>query len=135
MGKTRKNISIDSELAEIVDSREEFNLSGFVNACLEQHFAQAGATSPAETAMRARLEELEAELEDLEREQHRIREKRNEIEEQLEEESDSEHELIEQARETLSSVPREPDNPAIQNWAGKLGITPEQLIDELEAHP
>jgi len=132
MGKTRKTITIDSELAEIVDRRDEFNLSGFVNVCLEQHFAADGATSPQATALKAKLEQIEEELEDAERKRERLRTRRQEIEDELDDVEGEEPELLAQAREKLANTPRDPDNPAIQNWASKLGMPSEELVEELE---
>jgi septal ring factor EnvC (AmiA/AmiB activator) len=132
MGKTRKTITIDSELAEIVDRRDEFNLSGFVNVCLEQHFSADGATSPQATALKAKLEQIEEELEDAERKRERLRSRRQEIEAELEDVEDDEPELLEQARDKLANTPKDPDNPAIQNWASKLGMPSEELVEELE---
>ena len=37
--------------------------------------------------------------------------------------------VVEQAQETLS-VPADPSNPAIQNWANKAGMSPEEFADE-----
>lgn len=132
MGKTRKTITIDSELAEIVDRRDEFNLSGFVNICLEQHFSADNAASPQQTALKAKLEQIEQELEDAETKRQRLRSRRQEIEKELDEIEDSEPELMAQAREVLSEAPKDPDNPAIQNWASKLGLASETLVEKLE---
>ena len=132
MGKTRKTITIDSELAEIVDRRDEFNLSGFVNVCLEQHFSADGATSPQKTALKAKLEQIEDELEDAERKRERLRSRREEIEDELEDVEDDEPELLMQARDKLDNTPKDPDNPAIQNWASKLGMPSEELVKELQ---
>jgi len=131
MAKTRKNVSIDSELAEIVDQRDEFNLSGFVNRCLETHFAADSASEPEQAVMRAELEEIERELSDIQTEKEKLRQRKREIEEQLEEQQEKEPELLKQARSKLKGTPKKPENPAIQNWAGKLGMKPEQLINEL----
>lgn len=132
MGKTRKNISIDTELAQIVEERDEFNLSGFVNACLEQHFAGDTATTPQQTALQAQLEEIEEDLDEAEQRRERLRSKRERLEEKLEEMQDDEPELMAQARKKLEHTPKDPDNPAVQNWASKLGIPSEELVKELE---
>lgn len=131
MSKVRKTVTVDRQLAEIVDERDEFNLSGFVNACLEQHFAGDDVTSPQQTALKARLEEIEAELDEAEQKRDRLRSKRERIEEELEEIQDDEPELMDQAREKLANTPKDPDNPAIQNWASKLGIPSSELVKEL----
>lgn len=131
MAKSRKTITIDAQLAELVDEKQSFNLSGFVNECLEQHFGGGGMSSPKNAALRAELERLERELEDLDSKKEQVRKKRESIEEELEEQAEKEPELMEQAKEKLDSVERDPANPAVQNWASKLGITPEELCDRL----
>jgi chromosome segregation ATPase len=131
MGKTRKTITIDSELAQIVDERDEFNLSGFVNACLEQHFSGDEMRSPQQTALKAQLEELEERLDEAEQKRERLRSKRERIEDELEDLQDDEPELLDQARSKLENTPKNPDNPAIQNWASKLGIPSTELVEEL----
>jgi len=131
MAKTRKTITIDSELAEIVDRRDEFNLSGFVNVCLEQHFSHDGATSPKKTALKAKLEQIEDELEDAERKRERLHSRREEIEAELEDVEDDEPELLAQARDVLENAPKDPENEAIKTNAEKLDMTPQELIDEM----
>jgi septal ring factor EnvC (AmiA/AmiB activator) len=132
MGKTRKTITIDSELAEIVDERDEFNLSGFVNACLEQHFAGDDVTTPKQSAVQAQIEEIEEELDEAEQKRERLRKKRERLESKMEDMED-EPELMAQAREKLKHTPKDPDNPAVQNWASKLGIASDELVSKLEA--
>lgn len=133
MGKTRKTITIDDELARLVDNHPEFNLSGFVNQCLEQHFAGEGPGSPEMAALRAELEQIEVEIQEAKQRQERLRDKRAAIEEQLTETEDDTPELWDQAVTALSTTPRDPDNPAIQTWAGKLGMTADQLCEQLPA--
>jgi len=38
---------------------------------------------------------------------------------------------LQEARAALSGVPDDPNNPAIKNWASKLGLSPEGLIERL----
>ena len=38
---------------------------------------------------------------------------------------------LDAAREALEKTPKDPDNPAIQKWAKDLGMTPEELLDQL----
>jgi len=131
MSKVRKNVSIDSELAELVDAKDEFNLSGFVNRCLEQHFAGTNASTPETAVLQAQLEALEDDIAELSSNLERKRSRRASIEEQLEDVEDDEPELLGQAIEKLDGTPRNPDNPAVQKWAGKLGMPAEQLVKEL----
>jgi len=131
MSKVRKNVSIDAELAELVDAKDEFNLSGFVNLCLEQHFAGTNASTPEKAVLQAQLEELEDDIAELSGNLDRKRDRRAQIEEQLEDVQDDEPELLGQAIEKLDGTPRNPDNAAVQKWAGKLGMPAEQLVKEL----
>jgi len=130
MSKVRKNVSIDAQLAQIVDDRDEFNLSGFVNRCLEQHFAGANASSAEEAVLKARLEEIEDEIEDTAGQLDTLRSQRSNLEEQLEEVDDTPA-LLDQAIESLDGTPRDPENPAVQKWASKLGVPSEELVQEL----
>jgi len=130
-GKTRKQITIDPALAEEVDRRDEFNLSGFVNACLEQHFAEGTTGTAGKSAVRAQIERLETEIEEAERKREQLREQRTRLEEELDD-MDDEPALLDQAREQLEHTPKDPDNPAIQNWSGKLGMSPKELCKRLK---
>jgi predicted nuclease with TOPRIM domain len=130
-GKTRKQITIDPALAEEVDRRDEFNLSGFVNACLEQHFAEGTTGTAGKSAVRAQIERLETEIEEAERKREQLREQRTRLEEELDD-MDDEPALLDQAREQLEHTPKDPDNPAIQNWSGKLGMSPNELCNRLK---
>jgi septal ring factor EnvC (AmiA/AmiB activator) len=132
MSKTRKTITVDAELARIVDERDEFNLSGFVNACLEQHFAGDDATTPQQTALKTQIEQIEEQVSEAEQKRERLRKKRERLESKLEDMEDDEPELMAQAREKLEHTPKDPDNAAVQNWASKLGMSSEQLVEELE---
>ena len=38
---------------------------------------------------------------------------------------------LDAARNALEKTPKDPDNPAIQKWAKDLGMTPEELLDQL----
>jgi len=39
---------------------------------------------------------------------------------------------MESAREALKGIERDPTNPAIKNWAKKLGMSPGKLIENLD---
>lgn len=38
---------------------------------------------------------------------------------------------LQEARQALENTPKEPDNPAIQEWAKRLGMAPEELLQQL----
>jgi len=84
-----------------------------------------------ESALRAEIERLEEEIDDVEREKQKLRERRSQLEEKLDD-LDDEPALMDQAREKLSETPRDPSNPAIENWASKLGMTSDELVAQLD---
>jgi len=73
---------------------------------------------------RAELTEAENRVERLEQGLDELIELRNEMENQ-------ESTELQEARAALVGVPRDPTNPAIKNWASKLGMSPDQLIGRL----
>jgi len=86
-----------------------------------------GNDDPYQTAMLRLLgvfAELEAEL-------AQKQDKRDRLKRQLENYSDHREQQLDKARDALEGVPREPDNPAVENWAGKLGMAPAELVEEL----
>lgn len=136
MAKTRKQITIDTSLAERVDKRDEFNLSGFVNACLEHHFREGGSVGS--SAKRAELEHLEDLINDIESHKQKFVERRDELEEQIEGQ-DTDPDRLAEVLDKLKDIPprkRTPDNPAIQQQSMNLELTPEQLLKRLnDKHP
>jgi len=73
------------------------------------------------------IESRKQELAKLKTELEALRQKAKAVE-------DNQEDTIADAREALEGVPRNPDNPGIKNWADKLGLTEQALIDKLEQH-
>lgn len=69
-------------------------------------------------------ENRESELEKLQNEIDTLRDKAEAVEQQADAK-------LSEAIEALETTPRNPQNPAIENWAGKLGMTPTELLEEL----
>jgi len=74
-----------------------------------------------------------------EREAQAALEKHERYQEQLEEITQLEEDIrgresaeLEKAREKLQRTPKEPTNPAIQEWAERLGMEPTELCEELQ---
>jgi len=109
------------------------SIKEIVESSLEREFSTA-----ATAAVERRIDEKESRITALTREiNERKRERADEKDElerlrrQLESHEERTHSRLEEARETLEDVPREPDNPAIKNWADDLGMTPAELLEEL----
>jgi chromosome segregation ATPase len=123
---------IRSELKERAKA-DPRTIRDIVEASLEREFA-----TTATAAVERRIEEKEENIERLdkeirERERKRAAEKDDleRLQRQLNEHEEEQGETLADARESLEHVPHTTDNPAIKNWAGKLNLTPEELIDEL----
>ncbi len=125
--KKRTSISIDPANKHYLDERD--NASAFVNRMLE-HARKTGevATAGIDVQIRQKQRELETardKVENLERDIEELEDLRA----QLMAEDDAE---IKKARAALEGAEHDPANPAIKNWADKLGITAQELIRELE---
>jgi len=125
--KKPKSFTIDEENAELCD--ELNNASAVVNDLLTQY--RKGADKET-VAIDLQIQQKERELRNAERDVERLEsdlEELKQLKAQLGAQEDAE---LQQAREELSDTPRNPSNPAIKNWAGKLGMAPEALIQELK---
>lgn len=122
---------IDAKLKERLKS-DPRTIREIVEASLRSEFATAPTA-----AIERRIEEREERIQTLEHEinerEREIADERQRLErlESLLEDHDGRDQQLEAARDALSDTPREPDNPAIQRWADRVGITPTELIDRL----
>lgn len=131
MGRTVTSFSADDDVAEYL-KQDHINMSGLINRLVRMHM-NGGVD---EDLMREfRMQQVRAELEDLEA---RAEKKRDQLE-QLQEHDDrirQEHQRnLDDALDELASIPPRhinPENPAVRNWADKLGMDPADLIDELD---
>jgi len=133
--KQPRSFSIDEDVNELLAERDDINPSAVVNKFLREYVAGGRGE---EAALEIRLNELDDEIAELEKELEQKRRERDRIESQLE---DRQSELREQLLEVETKVregvfPREnvdSENPAIQNWASDAGVPAERFVDELEA--
>lgn len=127
MSKENISASVDPEVAAHL-SRDEVNASGLINSLVKKQMA--GGTS--ERAMvELRLEQVESEIEQTESRLETLTAERDQLQARLDDIDDKATSELAEARENLDGVPRDPENPAIVNWATKLDMTPEQLLEEL----
>jgi chromosome segregation ATPase len=135
VGKQPRSFSIDQDVADMLAERDDLNASAVVNKFLREYVAGGRGE---EAALEIRLNELDDEIADLEKELEQKRRERERIESQLD---SRRSELREQLTEVEQKVragefPREnvdADNPAIQNWASKAGVPAERFANELQA--
>lgn len=128
MSKTRVSVTMEEGLVEWLDS-EYHNRSAAI--CELVKAARDGGGAAEDAVRQYHIQQLEA---DLTRQELQVEATQERLEtlKSIEEESNTPDEAkLEEARDTLKNVPKEPDNPAIQHWADKLDTTPPELIDEL----
>lgn len=135
----RKNISISEEANESIDPG--VNFSELVDGWTREYFIE-GNLYAVEKAM---FEQLLEEVEDSRNQMHeQVDEMHDEIAAELQAKVDHLDEVgknekqqtgsdaqLEEAKESLKNTPRDPQNPAIKNWAKRLNMSPRELLDEL----
>lgn len=126
--KVRTSVSLTQENKAYLDS-ETNNRSAFINDLIDAH--RKGKSDMDEVVARYRREQLEAERRKAQNTVERVESELETIDKQLAEKQAEKEDALDEAREVLADVPKEPENPAIQNWADDLDMTPEELLEEL----
>lgn len=106
-----------------------------VEASLQREFATA-ATAAVERRIdekRQRIQTLEREINDRERELAEERDALERLQRQLEAFDDEQDAQLQTVKEKLAQAPRDPENEAVKAQAKKLGMTPHELIEELDS--
>lgn len=133
--KERKSFSLDGDVVEELD--EVGNASKVVNDLLNEYF-RGGRDGP--IALEVKLQEVERRLNEamderdsINRRIERLRRQKQQVEEELERREDERTERVREAAEYVAG--KDPDNPAVQNWAEKVGMAPRDLLREVEQLP
>jgi len=104
-----------------------------VEGALEREFSTA-ATAAVERRIdekKQRIQTLDREINERQRERAEEKDELELLQRQVENYENKTDSKLKKAREELSDTPKDADNPAIENWAKKLGMTPEELINQL----
>jgi len=128
--KKRRTVTLSSEADRVLE--QEDNVSAVVTDLVEQ-YAQTGDRGSAGLKLQRKhkLDELEQAKETVDRLEREV----NELTALIEERESQESSEWDEARETLGEIDERrltTDNPAVQNWAEKLGVVPSELIEEIE---
>lgn len=126
--KVSTSITLEAENREYLD-REVNNRSAFINDLIEAH--RQGKSDIDEAIARYRRQQLQSELNTVESRKEEIENELDLINKQVQKEEARKQEMLAEAKHKLSDIPHSPDNPAVENWAEKLDMTPEELIEEL----
>jgi predicted transcriptional regulator len=121
-----RTVSLQPENDEYL--KQQDNASAIVDDLITQ-LREGGdkTTAVVETQIEEKkleLEEARNRVERLERGLQDLRELRDSMQSQ-------ESAELQQAREALEDTPKEPTNDAVQHWAEKLGMAPQELLQQL----
>lgn len=131
--KVRKTVSIDRELEAELDEWSN-NHSAIVNELLNEYFKNAGdGPIGLEVKLRdveSRIDETLNERDRANRRLERLRNRKDRLEKEISRRQEKRKERLRRAENYVAG--RSPDNPAVQNWAEKLGMPPAELVDRVE---
>lgn len=127
--KVSTSISLTVENREYLD-REVNNRSGFINDLIDAH--REGKSEMDEAIARFRREQLESELNTVKRRKEEIADELEYLNEQITQEQERKQERLEEAKEALGGQSLGVDNAAVKNWAEKVDMTPEELLEALD---
>mgnify|MGYP000040523149 CR=1 FL=1 len=124
--KETRTVSLDAENHEYL--KTEDNASAVVNDLVTQ-LRQGGDRQSA--ALDLQIEQKERELSDAQGTVDRLETELAELRQLKTAYEREEDARVEQAEAALEGAELEPTNPAVENWSGKLGMTPQELVEEL----
>lgn len=124
-----KSIRFDRDNYEYLSNHD--NASALVRDLVKQYRTEG---EPERAALKLRRKQKAAELDEARKKVNRLENDLAEIDALIEDMEAKDDIDIDEAADALENVPLERDNPAVENWAQKLGLTPTQLIDRLKDH-
>jgi len=124
--KETRTVSLDPQNHEFL--KTEDNASAVVNDLVDQ-LRQGGDRQTA--GIDLQISQKERELTDAKGTVERLEREIQELKKLKATFERKEDARLDEAIDALEGVPREPTNAAIENWAGKLGMTPTELVEEL----
>jgi hypothetical protein len=130
--KKRTSITVDPAVYEFL-KQPDVNQSGLINELVKEYKDNERRQV---AALKLRREHLLQEAEEAAETAEQKREQAAEVEALLDDARAAESEQLQEAREALAGINDRdltPDNPAVENWADKLEMTPEELVDTLRS--
>jgi len=125
--KERRGVSIEKKNNDFLARQD--NASALINDLVEQY--RKSGKGRGEAALALQIEQKEGELEDAQGTVDRLESELEQLRALKSEYARQEETELEEVRDTLAEVEKDPTNDAVQHQAEKLGMTPEQLLDEL----
>lgn len=127
---------IDADLKKMAKA-DPRTIRDIVESALSREF-QTGKTAAVERRIEekhSRLNQLQQERNEREREIAEVKDELERLETTLQRAKDKQTDELGEAVEAVSKIPDSrltEDNPAVENWASKVGVTPAELIAEVE---
>lgn len=128
--KKRTSITVDKDVYQFL-SQAEINQSGLINELVKEYRTNKDRQV---AALELRYKHLKEEQEEHEEKAAKKAEQAQEVKDLLDDAKQAETKGIERARDALQGIDDSElttDNPAVKNWAGKLGIDEATLLNEL----
>jgi len=139
MSKDRRNISLPPETNDAIDPSDTY--SDLVAEWTRQYYIEGNFYNVERALLQEMLEHVEESREEM---HEQVDEMHDELAAQFEakiehmdtvgydesQQTGSEQQW-EEALDVLEGAVRDPTNPAVKNWAGKLNVPPEELIERL----
>ena len=134
MGDTERLVADIDENLKRRARADPRSIREIVEASLQREFAtgEAAAVERRIDEKEQRIQTLQREINDRQRELAEEREELNRLESMLDDFEGRRYDRLEEAAENLRGATLEPSNPGVKNWAGKLGMAPQELVNELE---
>lgn len=126
-GKKTRSYKVNEDLDELMRERDDVNWSGIIRSFLQEYVASGKGT---EAALSVRLEQLESDITELEGELRRLREERDRIQSALDEKAENRREVFESFASLDVNGGVDASNPAVRNYAEKLGMSPEVFLSK-----
>jgi len=119
----------DSGVAMEEDLNKKDNKSEYLRRLVKQDMKGEDAST---VGLEAQIQTLEKQAQSFAEQEEMLQSRAEELRNTKQRIEGQQNRQLQQARESLAGVTKEPTNPAIQKWAEKTDMTPEQLCTELE---
>jgi len=141
MSKKRKTFSLDRDIHSQLTDREQLNASAVVNELLRQYLVQGNGQ---DVGLRMRLKDIDREIEQkqseigrIEAQIDRLQQEREDIQAQIQQRREEGIEEVQEFAEKIQDGMFDTenlteDNPAVENFATKAGLTPERFIEKVQ---
>lgn len=125
-GKETRSVSLDPDIDSFLADHD--NASTLVNDLVDEYRTHGDRGT---AGLRLQLKQKKRELDTAKAEVERLETDVEELETVIAGREKRKDAKIDEAREVLRDVEKDPENPGIKNWAEKLGLRPEELIELL----